>query len=106
MPRYVIIADHTPLSCPGASKSAAKFAEEAFKRLPEVAQRLGVTLDVPLHLDPSHKMLVLAEAPTAEALRDLIFEVGYSRFNNLDFYLVTPVPELIEKSAEWEKPFD
>jgi hypothetical protein len=29
MPQYAIIGDHTPLTCPGASKSAAKHAEDA-----------------------------------------------------------------------------
>ena len=107
MPRYAILGDHTPLSCPGASKSAAAFAEEAMgKKLPALAEKLGVKFEgPPLHLDPSHRTLVLAEAPSAEVLRDLIFEAGLNQFNNLDFYMVTPVPELIQKSAEWEKPF-
>ncbi|HVV74727.1 MAG TPA: hypothetical protein VHC43_01730 [Mycobacteriales bacterium] len=107
MPRYAVLGDHTPLACPGASKSAQAFAEEAMgKRMPEIAERLGVKLEgPPLHLDPSHRTLMLAEAPSAEVMRDFIFEAGLNQFNNLDFYMVTPIPEMIAKSAEWPKPF-
>lgn len=107
MPRYAILGDHPPTACPGASKGAQAFAEESLgQKLPAVAEKYGVQLEgPPLHLDPSHRTLMLAEAPTAEAMRDFLFEVGMNQFNNLDFYLVTPVPELVAKSAEWPKPF-
>jgi hypothetical protein len=107
MPRYAILGDHPPTACPGASKGAQAFAEESLgEKMMGVAQKLGVQFEgPPLHLDPSHKTLILAEAPNAEAVRDLIFEVGLQLFNNLDFYLVTPIPELMEKSAAWPKPF-
>jgi hypothetical protein len=106
MPQYAIIGDHTPLTCPGASKSAAKHAEDALgKRMPELAQKLGVQVQQMLHLDPSHKTFVLVEAPNAEAVRDVLFEGGFIAFNNIEFYLVTPVTELIQRSADWEKPF-
>jgi hypothetical protein len=107
MPRYAILGDHTPLSCPGSSKSAEAFAAEALgEKLPQLAEKLGVKLEgPPLHLDPSHRTLILAEAPNAEAMRDFVMESGLSQFNNLDFYLVTPVPELIQRTASWTKPF-
>ena len=106
MPRYAVLGDHPPTSCPGSSKGAEGLAEQMMEKMEEAAARLGVTFEgPPLHLDPSHRTLMLAEAPNAEALRDFIYDVGLNQFNNLDFYLVTPIPELVAKSAEWPKIF-
>ena len=107
MPQYAIIADHTPLTCPGSSKSAARHAQEALgKRMPELAEKLGVEVQLNVHLDPSHKSLLLVEAPNAEAVRDLIFDSGFLQFNNMDFYLVQPIADLIQRSQDWERPFE
>lgn len=106
MPQYAILADHSPSTCPGASKSAAKHAEEALgKKMPELTQKLGVQVIQHLHLDPSHKTFMLVEAPTAEAVRDLIFDSGFMQFNNVDFHLVTPLSEMIQRTADWDRPF-
>ncbi len=106
MPRYAVLGDHPPTACPGSSKSAQLFAEDMMGKLAATAEKFGVNFEgPPLHLDPSHRTLALAEAPNAEALRDFIYEVGLNQFNNLDFYLVTPIPEMVAKSAEWPKPF-
>ena len=106
MPRYAVLGDHPPTACPGSSKAAQGFAEDMMGKMGGAAEKFGVNFEgPPLHLDPSHRTLLLAEAPNAEALRDFIYEVGLNQFNNLDFYLVTPIPELVEKSAGWPKPF-
>lgn len=107
MPQYAIIADHTPLTCPGSSKSAEKHAMDALgNRMPKLMADLGVTIIQNLHLDPSHKTFILLEAPNAEAVRDVIFDSGFLQFNNIDFHLVTPIEELVQRTQTWDRPFD
>ena len=107
MPQYAIIADHTPLTCPGSSKNAAKHAEDALgNKMPKLMAELGISVIQNLHLDPSHKTFMLVEAPSAEAVRDMIFDSGYLQFNNIDFHLVTPIEEIVRRSQDWGRPFD
>ncbi len=49
------------------------------------------------HLDPDHKALLRLEAPTAETARDFLLDAGFVHFTQMDFYLVTPVQELLKK---------
>ena len=106
MPQYALISDHTPLSCPAASKAAGKHAEEALgQRMPALAEKLDIEILQFLHLDPGHKIFMLVEAPTAEAVRDLVYEGGLMQFNNIDFHLVTPIPEMVQRTKDWERPF-
>lgn len=106
MPKYAILADHTPLTCPGSSKSAAAHAQVALgQRMPELAQKLGVEVLQNLHLDPSHKTFMLVEAPSAEAVRDLLFDGGFLQFNNIEFHLVTTIDEIVQRSMSWDRPF-
>jgi hypothetical protein len=43
---------------------------------------------------------VLLEAPTAEAARDFVFEAGFMHYTDMEFFMVTPVAELIQRSAD------
>ena len=106
MPRYAVLGDHAPTSCPGSSKGAESLVGSLMDKLGDAAAKFGVNLEgPPLHLDPSHKTLMIAEAPTAEAMRDFVYEIGLNQFNNLAFYMVTPIPEMVAMSASWPKVY-
>jgi hypothetical protein len=107
VPQYVIIADHTPLTCPAASKRVREFAQEALgKTLPELSEKLGVKVSTMLHLDPGHKSILVLEAPNVEAVVDLSFESGFSQFNDVTVYPATPIPELVQRAQEWPTLYD
>ena len=102
MPQYVVLMDHTPQTCPGASKRVREFASETLgSRVPELSAQLGVELRQALHLDPGHQTLLVVEAPSVEAVRDLVFEGGLSQWNDVRVYPTTPVAELMERSGGW-----
>jgi hypothetical protein len=52
-----------------------------------------ILLDI--HLDPVHKAFMLFEAPNAEAVGDLLVISGFTHFLDFEFYLVTPIKELL-----------
>lgn len=97
MPQYVVLQHHTPGDCPISSKGAREWMK---KILPEVegnAKKFGVKFVVPyIHLDPSHKGLMLLEAPNAEAIRDFLMQAGFFHILDMELYLVTPLSEFVK----------
>ena len=62
-----------------------------------IAKKNGVKFVVPyLHLDPAHKGFLLLEAGSAEAVRDFMVQAGMFHFLDSEFYLVTPVADLLK----------
>ena len=100
MPRYAILQSHPPDNCPLTNEKVRKFAMEHLPRLDEMARARGVTIIANDHLDPAHKAIMILEAPSAETVRDLVFEAGFMHFTEMEFYMVTPVAELVAKADQ------
>jgi len=99
MPQYALIGSHPPSGCPMTSKGAREAAMKAYSSMEKIAKDHHVKVLMDLHLDPNHRAFMLFEAPTAEAVRDLVTETGLISFLDLDFHLVTPIPELLKKAG-------
>ncbi len=97
MPQYAVIGGHPPDNCPMTSKTAREQATKTYAQLPALLQKLNVKLVLDVHLDPGHRAFMLFEAPNAEAVRDLLLTAGFGDFLDLDFYLVSPISELLKK---------
>lgn len=108
MPKYVIIADHSPDVCPSSNaKSRARAQEGMGQLLPKLAQESGVLFEVgPLHLDPGHRSISVVEAPTIEAVTKLVFDSGLSQWNNVEVCPTTPVAELMADLERFPIVFD
>jgi len=50
--------------------------------------------EVRLHLDPGHKVLWVVEAPSAEVVRDFVYDSGLSRWNDFEFYMASSHDEI------------
>ena len=48
---------------------------------------------------------MLFEAPSAESVRDLLFEGGFMQFTEMELFLVTPLPELVARVGEFPTVF-
>ena len=101
MRQYAVIGTHPPDICPMTNKAVREFATKAMAKLPELAQKKGVKVLMALHLDPNHKGFILFEAATAEAVRDLLFEGGFLHYVDLNFHLVTPLDELMQRAEQF-----
>jgi hypothetical protein len=107
MPRYVVLTDHRPDTCPLASKTVRKWAEDMSKRMPEMARELGVTMvQPPLHLDPGHQTVAIVDADSIETVSRLVFDVGLAHFNTVQVFPATPVSELTERVADLPTLYD
>jgi hypothetical protein len=78
------------------NKAAREMAKKAYESLPVLAKKLEVKLLLDIHLDPSHKSLMLFEAPSAEAVRDLVQMAGFGYFLDFNLYLVTQISDLLK----------
>jgi hypothetical protein len=101
MPQYAVIGGHEANGCPMASKGAREVAVKAYQQLDTLLKQKHVKLVQDLHLDPGHKAFMLFEAPSAEAVRDVLLYSGLASFLNLEFHLVTPIAELLPKAGEF-----
>lgn len=105
MPQYAILQSHPPDNCP---MSNAKVRQHALANLPQVedkAKAKGITITVNVHLDPAHRALMIFDAPSAEAVRDLVYEAGFVQFTDMELFLVTPIPELVARVGEFPTVF-
>jgi hypothetical protein len=100
MPQYAVIGSHPPDTCPLTNKAVRAFAKKTYEQLPKLTKRYNVTILSDIHLDPGHKAFMLFEAPNAEAVRDLLVIAGFTHFLDIEFYLVTPIDELLKHADE------
>jgi len=100
MPQYAVIHSHDADICPMTNKKVRDFAMKMFPSYEPLAKKLGVKVIMELHLDPDHKAFTLFEAKSAEAVRDYLVQAGYTHYTRTEFYLVTPVSELLKHADE------
>lgn len=100
MPQYAAIGSHPPDNCPMTNKAVRAFAKKTYAQLPELSKRYGVKVLSDIHLDPGHKAFMLFEAPSAEAVRDFLVMGGFTHFLDIEFYLVTPIKEILAHADE------
>jgi hypothetical protein len=94
MPKYVVISNHPPNSCPSGNKTLKEMGKNMDKELAPLLQKHRVKPETILHLDPGHKIIWVFEAPTAESVRDLVYESGLSRWNDFEFYMASSLEEV------------
>ena len=99
MPKYVILADHSPDICPSSNARTRSRAMEGLgQQLPKLAEAAGVRFEAgPLHLDPGHRTVSVVEAPNIEAVAQLVYDTGLSQWNTVEVCPVTPVQELMAR---------
>lgn len=100
MPQYAVLQGHPPDNCPMTNAKVREFAMARLPKLPEMAAEKGVKILLDIHLDPGHKAFMLFESPNAELVRDLIFQSGLAHFTDSEFFLVTPIEELVRAAID------
>jgi len=94
MPKYVVISNHPPMSCPSANKTLREAGNSLGKDLPPLLEKHKIKPEVMLHLDPGHKIIWVVEAPSAENVRDFVYDSGLSRWNDFEFYMASSLEEV------------
>jgi hypothetical protein len=108
VPRYVLLADHSPDICPSSNaRSRARAIEGLGQRLPKLSAEAGITfLTGPLHLDPGHRMVAVVEAPSIEAVSQLVYATGLSQWNTVEVCPTTPVADMMANLEDFPIVFE
>ena len=70
--------------------------------MPGLMEELDIEMVVPpVHLDPGHRSVSVVNAPTIEAVTQLVYQTGFSQWNTVEVCPTTPVQELMEKVEEF-----
>lgn len=94
MPKYVVISNHPPMSCPSANRTLREIGNNLGKEILPLMEKSSIKPQVVLHLDPGHKVLWLLDAPSAESVRDFFYEGGFNRWNDFEFYMTSSLEEI------------
>ena len=97
MPKYVVISNHPPNSCPSGNKTLKEIGKNLGKDVQAGMKKHGIKPETILHLDPGHKVLWVLDAPSAEKVRDFLYDGGFSRWNDFEFYLTSSLEEIAEQ---------
>jgi hypothetical protein len=95
MPTYVVISNHPPNSCPSANQELRKRGRKMQEALEPLLKKHKVKPATILHLDPGHKILFVLEAPSAEAVRDVLYEGGFMQWNDFEFYMTSTLEGIL-----------
>jgi hypothetical protein len=97
MPQYVILADHSPDICPSSnSRSRNRAIQGMGQDMPRLSAEAGITfVSGPLHLDPGHRTVSVVDAPSIEAVVELVYATGFSQWNNVEVCPTTPVADMM-----------
>jgi hypothetical protein len=79
-----------------SNKASREMAKKAYAQFPSLCKKLNVKVLLDLHLDPNHMAFMLFEAPTAEAVRDLVTMAGFVYYLDFNFHLVTPISDILK----------
>lgn len=100
MPKYVVISNHPPNSCPSANAKLRERGEKLGTDIPRSLEKYKMKADAIFHLDPGHKVLWVLDAPSSEVVRDMIYEAGLEQWNDFEFYMASSmewITNLIQK---------
>jgi hypothetical protein len=98
VPRYAILADHPPEICPSSnSRSRGRAIQGLGQDLPRLSAEAGITFVIGLlHLDPGHRTLSVVDAPSIEAVIQLVHATGLSQWNTVEVCPVLPVADMLD----------
>jgi len=65
MPKYVVISNHPPNTCPSANANVRKRGDTLQADLATFTEKHKIKVDVIYHLDPGHKVLWVLDAPSS-----------------------------------------
>jgi hypothetical protein len=84
--QYVILGQHTPDLCPTSNAKMRERIQQMMTQMEAAQQKHQVRVLSGHVLGASHRMVVLAEASTVEAVRDFVMETGLVQWNSVEIY--------------------
>lgn len=104
MPTYIAELWHGPEMSPLSNPQSRAFASRAHQLMPGLMAQKGITRLGDWHLDPEHRAILIFEAPSVEAVRDLLYEAGFMSYCDGRIYPASRLSELHKWAVAQEMP--
>jgi len=96
MPKYVLISNYPLNSCTSANAKIRGIGNKLGEQIPLLRNKHNIKPEIMLHPDPGLKLLWVLEAPNSEVMRDLIYDGGFHKYNDFEFYMGSSLEWIME----------
>ena len=99
MPIFIVVAQHSPESCPIHNEKTRKTTLEILPKLDEAAKKHGVKTIGSYVVMPEHKFYTISDAPTADDFRKVVSEppvLQWIGLNTIEIKLAMPSDEAVK----------
>ena len=105
MATFAVIAKHPPELCPSSNAKTRKMLNEGAGQIPELAERLGVTIVTLRVFGPDHIILAVVDAADIEAVRDFMFQSRLVQWNTTSIHATYSLDEALVRVNELDAIF-
>jgi len=92
---HMIVATHSPQTCPGVVPELRKKVQTSFQKMDEVSKKLGVTMQGSWTYPGGHVSFMLVDAPNAHVVNEMGSELGLIEWNTATIYPVVTMAEVM-----------
>ena len=96
---HMVVLTHGPDTCAAAHPEPGEMARTGFGQMDAEAKKLDVSVQGAWVDAPGHVFYLLADAPNAHALRDLMVELRLFHWNTIQIHPITTVDEALPLAA-------
>ena len=90
---HMIIMTHGPDTCAAAQAESGEMARYAMTHKDEVSKKHGITIQGAWVDAPAHIFYILADAPNAHAVNNLMTELKFFLWNTIDIHPIVTLEE-------------
>ncbi len=92
--KYLVELWHEPGISPLSNPTYRKMSQRTHEKMPAVMAKHKVAMVGDYHLDPEHRSILIFEAESVEAVRDVLYESGFMGWCDGRIYPTTPLSEM------------
>lgn len=93
---HMMVATHGPETCPASmSEEVRNKVLSEFKKIDEVANKLGVTVQGSWANMPAHAIYIVVDAPNAHVVNKMAIELQLMEWSTINVQPVIPLQEAI-----------
>jgi hypothetical protein len=97
MATFAIIAEHPPELCPSSNAQTRAMMNEGAGQIPQLAERLGVSIVTLRVFGPDHVILAVVDADDIDAVRDFMFESRLVQWNTTNIHATYSMDEALAR---------
>lgn len=97
---FIAIGDHHPSMCPSTNKQVFDMISQSMEQMQGLADQLKVKLVGAYSLAPQHRLVIIIDAPDADAARQMIMRSRLANWNDLALSPAMPVEDAIRFAGD------